>query len=147
MKKTYFLLPVFLFTMTATFSQLREIPKEVRENFARQYPMATDVDFNDDLFDVNVRFTLDGEKMDAEYNNKGIWRHTEKKWNHDKLPEAVKDGFGKSKYADREVKEVVMIYYPGDIIQYRIKTEKNSLEKKYLYFNPEGRLLRESITI
>lgn len=145
--KKYIVLLLFLVTVAQSFAQLREIPKIVRENFAQQYPMATDVDFDDDLFDVNVEFTLDGEKMTAEYSNKGIWRHTEKKWNLDKAPEAVKDGFKKSKYADREVREVVMIYYPGNIIQYRIKTEKSALEKKYLYFNPEGRLLRESITI
>jgi hypothetical protein len=136
-----------LFITMGSFAQIREIPKEVRENFAQQYPVATDVDFNDELFHVNVRFTLDGEKMNAEYNNKGIWRNTEKKWSYDKLPDAVKDGFGKSKYADREVKETIMIYYPGNIIQYRLKTEKSAVEKKYLYFNPEGRLLRESITI
>jgi hypothetical protein len=146
MKKLFFA-TAFLMTGVVTFAQLRQIPKEVRENFAQQYPMAKDTDFEDDLFDVNVKFVLDGEKMNAEYNNKGIWRHTEKKWMYDKLPDAVKDGFNKSKYAGREVKETVVIYYPGDVIQYRLKTEKSSVEKKYLYFNPEGRLLRESITI
>jgi hypothetical protein len=147
MKIRFYLLCLALFAGSISFAQLRQIPKEVRENFAQQYPMATDVDFDDDLVDVNVHFLLDGEKMNAEYNNKGIWKSTEKKWTFDKLPDAVKDGFNKSKYAGRDIKEVVIIYYPGGTTQYRVKTEKSTLEKKYLYFTPEGRLLRDSITI
>ena len=147
MKRRFLLVLLALFTGFASFSQLRQIPKLVRENFAQQYPMATDVDFDDDLVDVNVHFLLNGEKMNAEYNNKGMWRSTEKKWTFDKLPDAVKDGYDKSKYVGRDIKEVVIIYYPGDVIQYRIKTEKSTLERKYLYFTPEGRLLRDSITI
>jgi uncharacterized protein YjaZ len=146
MKRLYFII-VLLLTGVVSFSQLRQIPKVVQENFAQQYPMAKDVDFHDDLFDVNVKFILDGDQMNAEYNNKGMWRRTEKRWTYDNLPDAVQDGFKKSKYADREVKEVTVIYYPGDIIQYRLKTEKSAVEKKYLYFNSQGRLMRESITI
>jgi hypothetical protein len=146
MKRMYFIFS-FLMAGIVSFAQIREIPKEVRENFSRQYPMATDVDFNDNLLNINIQFTLNKEEWSAEYNNKGIWKHSEKKYDFDSLPEAVKDGFQKSKYADREVKSVIVLYYPGDIIQYRIKAEKSAVEKKYLYFNPQGRLLRETITI
>src|ERR1043165_1009403 len=121
---------VFLIVMTgivSSFAQIREIPKEVREQFSRQYPMATDVDFNDNLLNVNIEFTLNDEKWTAEYNNKGVWKHSEKKWTFEQLPEEVKDGFKKSKYADREVKAVIIVYLPGDITQYRIKTEKNKV--------------------
>jgi hypothetical protein len=90
---------------------------------------------------------LDGEKMNAEYNNQGIWRSTLKEWSFDKLPEEVKEGLKKSKYAEREVKEVKVIYYPGDVIRYRLKVEKNNIEKKFLYFTTNGRLIRETITI
>lgn len=147
MKKMYVLGMAILLTAVTSFSQIREIPKVVKENFARQYPTAQYVDYDDDLTNVNVKFVLEGEKMNAEYSNKGIWKHTEKEYTYDKLPEAVKDGFKKSKYADREIKEVVVLYYPADVTQYRIKTEKNAVEKKYLFFSPEGKLLRDSITL
>jgi hypothetical protein len=147
MKRMYLIFSFLMMGVIHSFAQIREIPKEVREQFSRQYPMATDVDFNDNLLNINVEFTLENEKWTAEYNNKGVWKHSEKKWTYEQLPEAVKDGFQKSKYADREVKSVIMIYYPGDMIQYRIKTEKSAVERKYLYFNPQGRLLRETITI
>jgi Putative beta-lactamase-inhibitor-like, PepSY-like len=85
--------------------------------------------------------------MIASYTNKGIWKETEKEWSFDKLSEEVKDGFQKSKYADREVEETTVFYLPGGTEQYRIKAKKSGVDKKYLYFNTKGRLLRTSITL
>jgi hypothetical protein len=147
MKRKYCIVPVLLLIAFTSFSQIRKIPPEVKQNFAKQYPKAESVKWDDDLVNVNVSFVLDGEKMNAEYTNKGIWKHTEKKWSFEQLPDSVKDGFRKSRFADRDVKAVVMIYLPADVVQYRIKAQKSSVEKKYLFFNPEGRLLRESITL
>ncbi len=131
----------------AAFTQIREIPKVVEETFANQYREASDIEFKDQLVRVDVYFILDGESMIASYTNKGLWKETQKAWAYDKLPQEVKDGFDKSKYADREVAETVVLYYPGDVTQYRLKVKKNDFEKKYLYFNPAGRLLRESVTL
>ena len=135
------------FCSAESFSQVTKVPETAKENFARQYPSAQHVNWDNDLINVNVRFELNGEQLNAEYNNKGIWRKTEKKWTYDKLPEAVKDGFTKSKYADRGVTETVILYLPGDVEQYRLKVERNDLQKKYLFFNKEGRLLRDAITL
>ena len=96
---------------------------------------------------VDVHFELDGEKMIATYTNKGLWKETQKELSFDRLPEEVKDGFEKSKYADREIEDVIVLYLPGGTEQYRLKARKNDVEKKYLYFNPKGRLLRESLTL
>ncbi len=143
----YGFVAVLLLMAVASFAQIKKVPAVVKQSFARQYPRAENVKYNDDLVNVNVSFLLEGEKMNAEYTNKGIWKHTEKKWSFEQLPDSVKEGFHKSRFADRDVKEVVVIYLPADVTQYRIKAEKSSLEKKYLFFSPEGRLLRESITI
>jgi hypothetical protein len=129
------------------FSQIREIPKVVEETFANQYKGASDIDFKDHLVRVDVQFELDGEQMIASYTNKGLWKETQKQWSFVKLPEDVKNGFEKSKYADREIDDVIVLYLPGGIEQYRLKAKKNGVEKKYLYFNPNGRLLRESVTL
>lgn len=129
------------------FSQVREIPKAVEETFANQYKGATNIDFKDQLVRVDVSFELDGEKMLASYTNKGIWRDTQKEWSFDKLSTEVKDGFEKSKYADREIEETIVVYLPGGGEQYRLKAKKNDVEKKYLFFNTKGRLLRTAITL
>jgi hypothetical protein len=147
MYKKIFLMFFISLTLFASisFSQIREIPKAVEATFSQQYNGATDVDYKDQLVSVNVHFELNGEKYIASYTNKGVWKETEKEWTFDKLPDEVKDGFQKSKYADREVEETKVMYLPGGSEQYRIKAKKSGVEKKYLFFNTKGRLLREAV--
>ncbi len=140
------ILAISFFSMQAT-AQVTSIPEQAKKNFAAQYPGAEQVEWDNDLINVNVRFVLNGENMNAEYSNKGIWKNTLKDWFFEQLPAEVKDGFKKSKYADREVSEVKLVYLPGDVQQFRIKAEKNDLQKKYLYFNLEGRLIRDANTL
>ncbi|HEX2607875.1 MAG TPA: PepSY-like domain-containing protein [Flavisolibacter sp.] len=140
---------LFLFTFAGllSFAQIREIPKAVQDAFEKQYPQARGVDFQDNLTSVHVHFVLDSAKMVAKYTNKGAWKETEKEWGYNKLFPAVQDGFEKSKYADWKVDEVAVIYLPGGAEQYRIRAVKSDLQKKYLYFNKEGRLLRDALTL
>jgi len=147
MKTTCSFVAVLLLLSVSSFAQVTKVPQIAKDNFARQYPEAREINWDNDVLNVNVRFELNGEKMNAEYSNKGIWKKTEKDWDYDKLPEDVKDGFDKSKYADREVVETVIVYLPGDVQQYRLKVEKNDLQKKYLFFDEDGRLIREAITL
>ena len=147
MKTTCSLFALFLLFSISSFSQVTRVPQVAKDNFARQYPEAREVNWDNDVINVNVRFELNGERMNAEYSNKGIWKKTEKDWEFDKLPDDVKDGFDKSKYADRDVVETVIVYLPGDVEQYRLKVEKNDLQKKYLFFDEDGRLIREAIAL
>ena len=142
------LLNVFVLLLSGiAFSQIREIPKAVEETFANQYQGATNIEFKDQLTRVDVHFEMDGEKMLAIYSNKGLWKETQKELSYDSLPVDVRDGLEKSKFADREIEDVTVLYLPGGTEQYRIKARKSDVEKKYLYFNPKGRLLRESLTL
>ena len=147
MKNKFYLFFLLTFFSITAFSQVTKVPQSAKDNFAHQYPTAQNVIWDNDVINVNARFELNGEKLNAEYSNKGIWKKTEKSWDYDKLPETVKDGFNKSKYADRGVTETVIVYLPGDVEQYRLKVEKNDLQKKYLFFNKDGRLVREAITL
>jgi hypothetical protein len=36
---------------------------------------------------------------------------------------------------------------PNNEVRYRIKVEKNDVQKKYLFFDRNGRLIRDSLTI
>ena len=135
-----------LFSLTS-FAQIREIPKEVDEAFYKQYPKAERAEFKDNLINVKVSFELDGEQYIATYSSKGVWKETEKEWRYDKLPAAVKDGFEKSKYADWEVKETLIIYRAGGTERYRLRAEKGDVKRKNLFFNDKGRLMEEALTI
>jgi len=132
---------------TSSFAQIRDIPKEVMDNFEAQYPTAEKAEFKDNLVNVQVSFILDGEAMLATYSNKGIWKNTEKEWSYDKLSDDIKTGFEKSKYAEWKVVETKIVYQPGGTERYRIKAEKNDVNKRNLYFNKSGRLTDEDITL
>lgn len=148
MKKIISLAFVTIVFSVASIAQLRKIPASVTEAFARRYPMARQVEYRDLLTEVQVSFVLDSAKMLAKYNNKGDWKETDKEWTYDKLPAEVKDGFLKSKYAnDWKVTEAAIIYLPDGKEHYRLKVEKNDVQKKYLFFNKMGRLLRDALTI
>src|ERR1041384_3376653 len=114
MKSIRFVLPIVLCMMMGveSFSQVTSIPASAKENFARQYPAAQNVRWDNDVVNVNVHFDLNGEKMNAEYNNKGIWKSTIQDFTYDRLPDAVKEGFTKSKYADRKVADTKLIHNP-----------------------------------
>jgi uncharacterized membrane protein len=141
------LLIVFSVSYLQVIAQVTSVPDQAKENFFKQYPDAKNVKWENNVVNVNVRFEVDSNQMNAEYNNKGIWKNTLKDWTFDKLTDDVKEGFQKSKYADREVTDVKVLYLPGYVIQYRLKAEKSDVEKKYLFFNTEGRLVRSSVTL
>jgi len=148
MKRKFLVLAmVFGLALCNAQAQIREVPAAVKEVFDKQYPNAQNVVYKDLLASVQVHFTEGDEKFIAKYNNKGAWRETEKEWNFGHLSDAVKDGFGKSKYADWEIEETRIIYRPTDKEFYRVKVKKNDLQKKYLLFNGEGRLIEEDITL
>jgi hypothetical protein len=138
---------VLFFIGVSAQAQIREIPPAVKEAFESQYANAEQVEYNDILASVQVRFVKDGEKYIAKYTNKGAWKETEKAWSFDKLEQEVKDGFEKSKYAEWKLAETAIVYLPGGSEQYRIKVERNDVVKRYLFFNKSGRLLRDAITI
>jgi len=145
MRNLFLLLMILAFT--GVKAQGDEVPVAVMDAFGQQYRLAEGAVFKDDLLKITVQFRLEGEQMKAFYTRSGQWKHTEKEWSFDKLPEAVKDGFRKSKYADREIEETKVVYRAGGTERYRVKVKKGSLQKKYLYFNEEGRLMEESMTL
>jgi hypothetical protein len=138
---------ILLFISSAGQSQVTSVPDQAKENFFKQYPDAKNVKWENDVVNVNARFEQDSNKLNAEYNNKGIWKRTLKDWSYDKLIDDVKDGFQKSKYGGKQVLDVKMLYLPGYVIQYRLKVEKNNVENKFLFFNTEGRLVRTSVAL
>lgn len=147
MKKLFLLLVVSGSFVFSSAAQVTKVPQTAKDNFARQYPNAEHVEWENEVLNAAVRFEINDEQMIAEYSNKGIWKSTLKAIAFEALPATVNTGFKLSKYSDWEVTDTKLVYYPGDIIQYRVKVEKNDLQKKYLFFNTEGKLLRDSITL
>jgi len=141
------LLPGILISSFNSYSQVTTIPEQAKQSFFKQYPDAQNIKWENNVVNVSVRFEQDSNKLNAEYNNKGVWKNTLKDWTYDQLTSDVKDGFKKSKYADRDVTDVKVLYLPGYVIQYRLRVEKNDVEKKFLFFNTEGRMVRSAVTL
>ena len=129
-------------------AQLGKIPAEVTAGFAAKYPGVTDVQWKNNLSDYTVKFTSkNSTKCEASFNGKGEWQSTEEELESAQLPPAVKDGLAKSKYADRELKEAMKIEKKKSEVVYRLLMKKNDVEKKYVTFNKEGKLVKESMTL
>ncbi|MCW3073594.1 MAG: hypothetical protein JWP69_663 [Flaviaesturariibacter sp.] len=134
----------------AASAQLGKIPVAVTVAFAKQYVAAQQVSYKDNLSEYSVQFMLDSNKMIAYYNSKGVWKGSEKDIAFEELSTEVKDGLAKSKYADWKVSGATVLYLSekaGGGEQYRVKVVKGDIQKKYLYFNRMGRLVRDAITL
>ena len=147
MKRLLFVLMASL-AMQIAIAQLRKVPSEVTNAFAAKYPDAKDVEWKDKMSNFSAQFiSNDSRKCEASFNKKGEWQSTEKDLDSTQLPAEVKDGFAKSRYSDRKLTEVVQIEKKDAAVQYRLLVKKNDVEKKYLYFNKEGKLVKEAVTI
>lgn len=130
------------------FAQIRKVPAAVTEAFKKKYPSASNVEWKDKMTVFMAGFDLNNGKHEARFTSKGEWKNTEQEVGEAGLPEAVKDGFKKSKYsADWSIGTAYRIDSPGDKTEYRVHVVKNDIQKKNLLFSSEGRLLKENITL
>jgi hypothetical protein len=146
MKLKFTLLLMGLTAATAQ-AQVRKIPATVTEAFKARYPHAEKVAWKDEIASFEAQFTLNGFIMTADFNSKGEWQNSEKKIQFTDLPTVVNDGFKKSKYEDWKIVSVVEIDKNGESLQYRIEVKKSAVQKKYLFFNTNGKLIRDATTI
>ena len=150
MKKVFSLIFTLCLTLglsASSYAQLRKIPAEVTNRFTEKYPMATNVSWIDKLSGFSASFTLDEKEYLATFTNKGIWESTEESIPQEDLPEAVEEGFERSKYAEWTIGKTTKIEMPDNVIQYRIEAVKSDIQKRNLYFSTKGRLLKDKMTL
>lgn len=145
--KTKFVFAVLLMAFAfVADAQFRKIPAEVTDSFKIKYPTATRVSWSDKIGSFQAEFKDGEQKIKANFSSKGEWLKEEKKYDYEKLPGQVKDGFTKSKYADWNIKEVVETYDKEEGHGYRVTVRKGDLAKRYLRFAESGQLLNDSMT-
>ena len=150
MKKIIYITGLFailaIFT-TDSFAQIRKIPAEVTNAFQEKYPHATSVEWRDKLSSFTASFQLDSTTYIAQFSSKGEWENTEEAIDESELPEAVKAGFDKSRYTEWTMGQVTKIELPDDEVQYKIEVAKGDIKKRNLFFNSEGRMLKDKLTL
>ncbi|MBA4167606.1 MAG: PepSY-like domain-containing protein [Chitinophagaceae bacterium] len=150
MKKIFGFTAVFAFLLifsNNTFAQFRKIPSEVTDAFSQKYPGAKEVEWKDKLSAFSAGFNLDDKHYLASFSNKGEWQNTEQDVEESELPAVIKDSYSKTKYADWQINKVTKIELTGNVVQYRIEIGSGDIKKRNLYFNTEGRLLKDKLTI
>lgn len=135
-----------LIATTAT-AQLRKVPAAVTEAMKTKYPEATNVSWDDNITNFEASFDMDGHQWKASFTKKGVWKRSETVLTAEELPEAIKEGLSKSKYTEWEVESYKEITDNSGKHQYRLLVKKNDVQKKYLFFNTDGVLVRDAITI
>ncbi|QOR76189.1 MAG: PepSY-like domain-containing protein [Thermoflavifilum sp.] len=131
----------------ALYAQITKIPDAVMQAFEQKYPDASEATFVNKLVETDVSFQINHVHYRARFSNKGEWQATLQESSFGQLPEAVQDGFHKSKYADWEIESVYVLYQPDKPVEYRVGVSRNAIQKKNLYFNSKGRLLHDNITL
>ena len=130
-----------------TFAQIRKIPSEVTVAFHAKYPDAKNESWGDKITAFEATFNLNGVDTKATFSPKGEWKFSERAIAQAELPQSVKDGFAKSKFGDWEVKSVSFLQSKEKPDQYRIFVDRATLNKKFLYFNTSGKLIRDAATL
>jgi archaellum component FlaF (FlaF/FlaG flagellin family) len=147
MKKAIILFFSLFMVVGIVQAQLRKVPSVVTNAFTAQYPTATNVTWKDNLTNFEAQFDLSGNHTVAKFKSGGEWIETQKDLAFDGLSSAVKDGFNKSKYNDWPKEEIKEISEKNKATVYRIYIRKADLNKRYLYFNSQGQLLRDALTL
>ncbi len=135
------LLNLFLFQFLN--AQNKSISTVVLDSFNARFPNATAVVWNDMFTSCRVTFTIGTAEMKATFSSKGNWFRTETKITYNLLPDVVKEGFKKTKYANIPVKDVSKTEEKNKPIQYRITVMKGAVNKTGLVFSTEGTLISE----
>ena len=147
MKRNLILLLMPTVFATIAFAQFRKIPAEVTDAFKIRYPHAEKVEWKDKVSSFEAGFILNDFEMSANFSCKGEWERSEKKIKFADLPQEVADGFEKSKYTDWEKSSTIEIDESGEPLIYRVLIKKSGVQKKYLYFDTNGRLKKEALTL
>jgi len=141
------LLAGLLFTANYSFSQIRKIPSSATENLKEKYPDADKVQWKDQISHFTAKFVLDSKSYEAHFDNDGNWKESLVTIDESELPAEVKDGISKSKYSDWTIDKVEKLETADGNVQYRLQVKSGDIKKKILYFNPDGKLAKDHITL
>jgi hypothetical protein len=138
-----FLTSIFLSSVSA---QVINVPDNAQKDFQNKYKGATDIKWTNNVTDYTVGFKMDGASSKSHYKIDGTWDYTEKFILTEQAPDKVKESFSKSKYRDWKLKAVAYIENTKGEKLYRYEVKKGAT-KNYVFFDPEGTLIKTNATL
>jgi hypothetical protein len=143
MKTVTFLTAILLSTATLFAQDIaeNEVPSVVLNNFKKEFPKASDVEWERHGEQYNVEFEIGWfNDYEAWFSASGeLLKHTEEISEKD-LPQAVKETI-KNQYADYSIDDAVKIT-ENNTIYFMVEIEKGN-EEKDLHFSAEGDLIKK----
>lgn len=137
---------MFAFTACDDDEDKFAAPEAVQAAFSQQYSGATRVEWEYERSGYIVaEFWKDNKEHDAWYTADGSWMMTEIDHgrNIDALPQAVRDGFYASAYAQWVVDDIDEIQRPDYEAIFKIEVEQRGQQDHDLYFDTNGTLFRD----
>lgn len=127
-------------------AQVFNIPEASKTDFAKRYPDAKSTKWGNKVSNYQCEFVEDGVLCVAVYSVEGNWKYTEKLIDRKQVPAEVTESLSKSKYRDWNVKSLAWIENSDNQQLYRYEVRKG-VQKKYLFYNADGVVIKETTSI
>jgi hypothetical protein len=134
----------FLVAAKPLKAQFRDIPAAVTSAMKEKYPNATEVSWEDKVNYFQAKFLDEGKRQEARFKKDGKWEVTEKVLLFEELPSAVQEAFNASEYKKWTLRTVAALDNSEGGKEFRVYVRNNTVQRKYLYYGEDGKLLRES---
>lgn len=133
---------------TAQHTKYGPVPQAVIDAFNKKYPDTYVYEWEwekkDKLYEAE--FFLRGVKYEALFSPDGQWVHTERDVSRDMVPKAVMESLFSSEYANWKIDDIEEHSTPDHPVLYEIEVKmKGPKREVYLYYLPDGKLLREVV--
>jgi hypothetical protein len=128
-------------------AQFRDIPAAVTNAMKEKYPNAKDISWEDKVSSFQAKFLLDGKTQEARFKKDGTWEVTEKAILFEEMPKAVQDAFNASEYKKWTLRTVAELDNNQGGKEFRIYVRNNTVNRKYLYYGADGKLLRDAYNL
>ncbi len=135
-----------MFFFSGLSAQVVNIPDKAKNDFGKKHAHAKDAKWENKVAYYIVHYSEGGTHATAHYRMDGTWEFTEMKINDGRTPTKVKNAFQKSKFRNWEVKEKAFVENDNREKLYRYEV-KNGVDKRYIFFNKEGKFIKENQSI
>jgi hypothetical protein len=125
----------------------RKIPSSVTEDLKAKFPEATEVEWSSKLSHFLAEFYVGKVPHEVRYTNKGEWSSTDELIEKEKTPADVLESLSKSKFSDWEILNIFKRTIPNGETQYRILIKKNNSLKRFLFYDPNGKYIKEQTVL
>lgn len=127
--------------MSAQDLKMNEVPTNLADTFKKEYPKATDVEWEMEMANYKVEFEINRMDHEIWYSKEGKVMKSEMELKESDLPAAIASVL-KSKYAGYKVDSVEMTEENGTKT-YEVDLEKGWNEELDLVFSANGEVLSE----